>query len=78
MAERKAKYNPDANRRWSEKNPERRKYLSHRSRARSFVRDVATLDDLNELAAMIDERKAELEKTTTQDCASAKEDDTVD
>lgn len=70
MAERKAKYNPDANRRWSEKNPERRKYLSHRSRARSFVRDVATLDDLNELAAMIDERKAELEKTTAQNAAS--------
>lgn len=70
MAERKAKYNPAANRRWSEKNPERRKYLSHRSRARSFVRDVATLDDLNELAAMIDERKAELEKTTAQNAAS--------
>lgn len=73
MAERKAKYNPDANRRWSEKNPERRKYLSHRSRARSFVRDVATLDDLNELAAMIDERKAALEKTAAQNAASVTE-----
>ena len=73
MAERKSKYNPDADRRWSEKNPERRKYLSHRSRARSFVRDVATLDDLDELTALIAERRAELEKTTAQDAASAEE-----
>lgn len=58
---REAVYNPEANKRWADKNPERRRYLSHRSRARSFVREVATLDDLNELAAMIEERKKELE-----------------
>ena len=55
---RKAVYNREANRRWEEKNPEHRKYLSHRSRARSFVRSVATLEDLEELAAMIEKRQA--------------------
>lgn len=73
MAERKAKYNPAADRRWSKKNPEHRKYLSHRSRARSFIRDVATAEDLDELAAMIAERRAKLEKTTAQDAASVEE-----
>ena len=57
MAKRIAKYNPDADKRWADKNPEHRKYLSHRSRARSFIRDVATLEDLNELESMIEERK---------------------
>lgn len=77
MTDRKAIYNPEADRRWSEKNPERRKYLSHRSRARSFIRDAATLEDLDELAAMIAVRRAELEKTAASDCARVKEDGTV-
>lgn len=62
MTDRKAIYNPEADRRWSEKNPERRKYLSHRSRARSFIRDAATMEDLDELTSLIANRRAELEK----------------
>ena len=61
MPYRKAKYNPDADKRWAEKNPEHRKYLSHRSRARSFIRDAATLEDLDELESMIEEREKELQ-----------------
>lgn len=61
MAERKAKYNPEADKRWSDKNPERRKYLSHRSRARSFIREVATPEDLDELENLIHERRKENE-----------------
>ena len=61
MAKRIAKYNPDADKRWAEKNPEHRKYLSHRSRARSFIRDVATLEDLDELESLIKKRKKELQ-----------------
>ena len=61
MAERKAKYNPEADKRWSDKNPERRKYLSHRSRARSFIREVATMEDLDELENLIHERRKENE-----------------
>lgn len=78
MTDRKAIYNPEADRRWSEKNPERRKYLSHRSRARSFIRDAATMEDLDELTSLIAARRAELEKTTAQDCARAQGSDGVD
>ncbi len=58
---REAVYNPEADKRWSEKNPERRKYLSHRSRARSFIREVATAEDLQELKALIADREKQLE-----------------
>lgn len=60
MAERKAKYNRAADQRWEEANRDHRKYLSHRSRARSFIREVATLEDLEELQTMIEKRKAAL------------------
>lgn len=73
MTERKAKYNPEADRRWAEANREYKRYLTARSSARSFIRTKAKLDDLDELSAMIDERRAELEKTTVQDAASVKE-----
>ncbi len=73
MAERKAKYNPEADRRWAEANREHKRYLTARSSARSFIRTKAKLDDLDELSAMIDERRAELEKTTAQDAASVTE-----
>ena len=65
LAKRVAKYNPEADRRWAEKNPEHKKYLSHRSRARSFIREVATLDDLYELDGMIKDR---IKKLTSKSC----------
>lgn len=43
------------------KNPERRKYLSHRSRERSFIREVATNEDLQELKALIVDCDKQLE-----------------
>lgn len=49
-------------RKWDAKNPEKRKYWSHRSRARSFIREVATLEDLEELASMIEGRKKQLKE----------------
>lgn len=52
-----AVYDPAAQKRWNDKNPERRKYLSHRGRARSFIRDVATSEDLEELKLLIAERE---------------------
>lgn len=60
MKEKKSKYNPEADKRWAKKNPERRKYLSLRSSARSFIRNLATLADLEELQALIEERRATL------------------
>ena len=45
-----------ANKAWADKNKERRNYLSRRSSARSFIRNVATQEDLLELKNMIEER----------------------
>jgi len=56
MSERKAVYNPEADKRYREKNKEHRNYLSSRSNARSFIRNKATEQDLEELKALIDER----------------------
>lgn len=47
----------EANKRYREKNKEHRNYLSARSGARSFIRNKATLDDLNELADSIQKQK---------------------
>ena len=63
MAETKKResvYDPEAQKRWNEKNKERRSYLSSRSSARSFIRNKATIEDLQELRAMIDARESEL------------------
>lgn len=49
-----------ADKRWAEKNKEHRTYLSSRSSARSFIRNKATLEDLAELAELIEDRKKEL------------------
>lgn len=50
----------EANKRWQEKNKEKAKYLSDRSRARSFIKKAATLEDLEEFQKLIEERKKEL------------------
>ena len=47
----------EANKRYREKNKEHRNYLSARSGARSFIRNKATLYDLNELAYLIQKQK---------------------
>lgn len=50
----------EANKKWQEKNKERAKYLSDRSRARSFIKNLATLEDLEEFKTLIEERKKTL------------------
>lgn len=57
---RKAVYNPEADKRWNEKNKDHRNYLSQRSSARSFIRNRATLDDLDNLEEMIKEKRKQL------------------
>ena len=47
----------EANKKWQEKNKEKAKYLSNRSRARSFVKNQATEEDLQELEQLISERR---------------------
>ena len=50
----------EANKKWQEKNKERAKYLSDRSRARSFIKNLATLEDLEEFKNLIEERTKSL------------------
>ena len=45
------------NRRWAEKNKERRRYLSYRSSARSFIKNYASQEDLEELKDLIEKKK---------------------
>lgn len=47
----------EANKKWQEKNKERAKYLSDRSRARSFIKNLATLEDLDEFEKLIEEKR---------------------
>ena len=50
----------EADKRWVEKNRERKRYLSQRSTSRSFIRNKATLEDLEELTFLIADRKKAL------------------
>lgn len=50
----------EANKRWQEKNKEHSNYLKDRSKARSFIRNKATEEDLKELERLIKERRAQL------------------
>ncbi|GGE47458.1 phage protein [Pullulanibacillus camelliae] len=50
----------EANKKWQAKNKERAKYLSDRSRARSFIRKHATLEDIKEFKKLLEERKERL------------------
>ena len=54
-----------ATKKWNENNREHRNYLSKRSSARSFIRNHATMDDLNELEEIIKEKK-EVPKMITE------------
>lgn len=49
-----------ANKKWEDKNREYASYLKSRSSARSFIRNKATLEDLEELKALIVEREKSL------------------
>ncbi|MBS0949533.1 hypothetical protein JK159_03960 [Weissella minor] len=46
-----------ANLRWAEKNKEKKKYLNYRTMSRSFIRKLATEEDLKELETLIRERR---------------------
>jgi len=47
---------------WNAKNKEKRNFYTRRSTARSFIRDFAKEEDLEELSALIKDRRAELLK----------------
>jgi predicted LPLAT superfamily acyltransferase len=47
---------------YRKKHREHSRYLGARSAARGFIRNRATLDDLEELAALIETRRTELQQ----------------
>ncbi|EAD7062820.1 hypothetical protein ABF00_13405 [Listeria monocytogenes] len=48
-----------ANKAWQDKNKEHANYLKSRSAARSFIKNKATLEDLEELERLIKEHKVQ-------------------
>ena len=61
VKKREAVYNPDADKKWNDNNKEHLRYLTDRTSARRFIRTKATLADLEELQALIEERRATLD-----------------
>jgi len=49
-----------ANKKWNNKNKERMKYLRYRSYTKTFINQLSTVDDLDELSVLIDKRRKEL------------------
>jgi len=49
-----------AQKNWDDKNREHSSYLKSRSSAKSFIRNKATLEDLEEIEKLISERKEKL------------------
>jgi hypothetical protein len=47
----------EANKKWQEKNKDYANYISARSRARSFIKNKASLEDLEEFRKLIRERE---------------------
>jgi hypothetical protein len=50
-----------AQKRYDANNKEKRNYLRARSATRSFIRNKATAEDIDELQSLLDERRNELE-----------------
>lgn len=51
-----------ATKKWGDKNKDKQRIYRYRSYARKYVRDIATTDDLHELATMIQTRLDEMEQ----------------
>lgn len=51
----------EANKKWQEKNREKARYLRNRSTARGFIKNQATVEDIQELEQLIELRKKQLE-----------------
>ena len=51
----------EANKRWQEKNKEHSNYLKSRSSARGFIKNKATIEDLEELENLMKIRRKEID-----------------
>lgn len=57
----------EANKKWQDKNKERAKYLSDRSRARSFIRNQSTSEDIEEFRKLLDERLEQIKNAPIEE-----------
>lgn len=48
------------NKKWADKNKERKRYLSYKSTTKTFIRNYANSDDLNNLKEMIENKLKEI------------------
>lgn len=60
MTEKLSEARIKANKKWDENNKARTNYLKARSAARSFIKNKSTIDDIEELRNLLDERENEL------------------
>lgn len=51
-----------ANAKWDAKNKERKKYINKRSTTKSFILNLATKDDLDQIEKFIEKRRKELDE----------------
>lgn len=51
-----------ANRKWDEKNKEKKQYIVAKSQAKRFIKKFATEEDLDTMQEYIEQRRAELKK----------------
>ncbi|MDB2118102.1 hypothetical protein [Clostridium paraputrificum] len=58
----------NADKRWREKNRDYANYLKNRTSARCFIRNKATLEDIEELKALMKERAEVLKKENNKLC----------
>lgn len=58
--ENKTSAQTEANKKWQQKNKEYSNYLKSRSTSRGFIKNKATLEDLEELEKLIAERREKL------------------
>lgn len=62
MEDKKKEWQKKADKNWNEKNKEHRRFLSYRGNARSFIRQYARMEDLEELKQLIEERMVDIKK----------------
>lgn len=67
MAEKLSEARLRANKKWDENNKERKKYIVKRSTAKGFIRDYATLEDIETLRELLNQREGELHRQIRKD-----------
>lgn len=50
----------EANKRWSEKNKDKVRYYNYRTKTRHFLKNLATVEDLDEVQELVNNKRKEL------------------